>query len=226
MFIQPLLTSTLPLALAVVREFVLPAFNTTNLTVLLWSPSGGFSYLSALELLTSIPDNVTLNATSTAGNGSLYGALTNSTTALETTYRINCGGPAIPPDGDQLGRSWQGDWSYSQDSTHLSTNRTIAVTNVAPGWLAEGVYMSQRMTGDGNTTGGTQVLSYTLVAEPSAKVCGSDFGFISCLSKGSQQALLWLSLVPPCQLAPYFLHPPRSLSILYLENCCQLLARG
>ncbi|KAK7388912.1 hypothetical protein VNO78_23739 [Psophocarpus tetragonolobus] len=85
-----------------------------------------FAFINAIEVV-SAPDTLISDlATALSPLGEFKGLLNY---ALEVSYRINVGGPAITPDNDTLSRTWESDGSYNifpQGSEIVSvSNKTI-----------------------------------------------------------------------------------------------------
>lgn len=83
--------------------------NHDNLVLSFIPGNNSVAFVSALEVF-SVPDNLILDAAQNVVTQQTYQGLLNQ--VLETTYRLNMGGPKLLPDDDTLWRTWGTDGDF------------------------------------------------------------------------------------------------------------------
>ncbi|KAK7292190.1 hypothetical protein RIF29_07958 [Crotalaria pallida] len=68
------------------------------------------AFINAIEVISAPDTLISDSATAVSSLGGFKGLLKS---ALQVSYRINVGGPAITPDSDTLSRTWENDASYN-----------------------------------------------------------------------------------------------------------------
>ncbi|RWR78336.1 putative receptor-like protein kinase [Cinnamomum micranthum f. kanehirae] len=107
---------------AVVKEYLI---NVTGerLSVHLTPMRNSFAFLNAIEFVSAPTTLISDTASNLSPVGDFPGL---STTAFQTAYRINVGGPLITPRNDTLGRSWE------PDAAFLHSKEAARSVSVAP----------------------------------------------------------------------------------------------
>ncbi|KAL6204641.1 hypothetical protein ACLB2K_021908 [Fragaria x ananassa] len=112
---------------SVMKEFSVNV-TSSSLVVTFTPSSGSFAFLNAIEVV-SVPDDlITDDASPTPGK--FQGLLSQ---ALETTWRVNMGGPMVTFENDTLWRTWVPDQDFL-----VNKNLAKDVSNVAAVQYAEG----------------------------------------------------------------------------------------
>ncbi|VVA20793.1 PREDICTED: receptor [Prunus dulcis] len=116
---------------SVVKEFSVHVTSDSLVIslVITFTPSkNSFAFLNALEVV-SVPDQL---ITDDAYTGSVkFQGLT--TQALETSWRVNMGGPTVSFENDTLWRTWVPDQSFLVNADHANDFSNIAAVNYDPG---------------------------------------------------------------------------------------------
>ncbi|KAM5583849.1 receptor-like protein kinase HERK 1 [Rosa sericea] len=113
---------------SVMKEF---SVNVTSdsLVVTFTPSSGSFAFLNAIEVV-SVPDELITDDVSTTP-GKFQGLMSQ---ALETTWRVNMGGPLVSFENDTLWRTWVPDQDYL-----VNKNLAKDISNVAAVEYAKGL---------------------------------------------------------------------------------------
>lgn len=112
---------------SVMKEFSVNV-TSSSLVVTFTPSSGSFAFLNAIEVV-SVPDDlITDDASPTPGK--FQGLMSQ---ALETTWRVNMGGPMVTFENDTLWRTWVPDQDFL-----VNKNLAKDVSNVAAVQYAEG----------------------------------------------------------------------------------------
>ncbi|XP_062012524.1 receptor-like protein kinase HERK 1 [Rosa rugosa] len=114
---------------SVMKEF---SVNVTSgsLVVTFTPSSGSFAFLNAIEVV-SVPDALITDDATTTTPGKFQGLMSQ---ALETTWRVNMGGPLVSFENDTLWRTWVPDQDYL-----VSKNLAKDFSNVAAVEYADGL---------------------------------------------------------------------------------------
>ncbi|XP_050371355.1 receptor-like protein kinase HERK 1 [Argentina anserina] len=113
---------------SLMKEFSVDV-TSNSLVVTLAPSSGSFAFLNAIEVV-SVPDDLIADEASTTP-GKFQGLMKQ---ALETTWRVNMGGPMVSFENDTLWRTWVPDQAYL-----LNKNLAKDVSNVAAVEYADGL---------------------------------------------------------------------------------------
>ncbi|XP_039813368.1 receptor-like protein kinase HERK 1 isoform X2 [Panicum virgatum] len=97
------------------REFLLDVAGGT-LIVTFVPLAGGLAFVNAVEVV-SVPDNLMADPARTSPGQQLIPV----ELPLQTAYRVNVGGPAVPATGDTLWQGWTNDQSYLAASAGVVT---------------------------------------------------------------------------------------------------------
>ncbi|KAJ6813507.1 receptor-like protein kinase THESEUS 1 [Iris pallida] len=127
---------------------------TTDSLVLAFVPSNGsVSFVNGIEVV-SVPDGLIYDQAVAVPNAPFSGL---SELGLETMYRLNVGGPPLPPPSDTLGRTWEADAKYlhvnsSAVKVSVSPSAIRYSDGVTPATAPRAVYATADAMGDANVT--------------------------------------------------------------------------
>lgn len=112
---------------SVMKEFSVNV--TSNSLVVTFTPSSSsFAFLNAIEVV-SVPDDLITDDAST-NPGKFQGLMIQ---ALETTWRVNMGGPMVSFENDTLWRTWVPDQNLLVDKNFAKDISNIAAVTYVPG---------------------------------------------------------------------------------------------
>lgn len=112
---------------SVMKEFSVNV--TSNSLVVTFTPSSSsFAFLNAIEVV-SVPDDLITDDAST-NSGKFQGLMIQ---ALETTWRVNMGGPMVSFENDTLWRTWVPDQSFLVDKNFAKDVSNIAAVTYVSG---------------------------------------------------------------------------------------------
>lgn len=127
----------------VVKEYVVEIgrLSSENLELTLSPWAGSIAFINGIEVV-SVPKGQFDSGVVPIPNGSA--SVIPSSTALETVYRVNMGGPNLTPKNDTLWRAWQSDYPFLVNpaaAVNVSTNpRSVKYpagvsVEIAPNWV-------------------------------------------------------------------------------------------
>ncbi|KAJ6820544.1 receptor-like protein kinase THESEUS 1 [Iris pallida] len=127
---------------------------TSDSLVLAFVPSNGsVSFVNGIEVV-SVPDELIYDQALALPNAPFTGL---PELGLETMYRLNVGGPPVPPRSDTLGRTWETDAKYlhvNSSAVKVSVNPSTVTypDGMTAATAPKSVYATADAMGDANVT--------------------------------------------------------------------------